>query len=450
MMTRRRSRSLLTVLFAVAACGGAAGDPDGAGGPDAYRGDGASTDDAPQVDASHVVTVTVYNEVGGVLLANTPVVFHSADGEVQIVKVTDDGGQTSENVGADWSVTAVVTPWTVENPYPWIQTVMGVQGGEHLVFGNADVPSTFDLLGSMVVQPPGAPTTASRYVMTSIGCNSYGHDGGDSPVTMDVYSACPSPLDFITTSYDNNTGTITHYAYTTGVPFSSGGTVTQPTPWHSDFNSTTLTLSNVPSGLTGVSLNSAGRLPGAHHGLDGTNVDLSAVTSASASLRTYRGFPASHQITLSAYGNIGGSSAIAWFLASAPSTLPVDLTAALLPFITNTTISGRAVTFTKSLGTATADVMVAKVSFYEKPVSGNWDIFAPGGAAALTLPVMPTDLGATFPTATASYYGNVGELEYSGWADYTATLPALGGHFLNGVIANLGEGVVKSSINDRR
>ena len=322
MMTRRRSRSLLTVLFAVAACGGAAGDPDGAGGPDAYRGDGASTDDAPQVDASHVVTVTVYNEVGGVLLANTPVVFHSADGEVQIVKVTDDGGQTSENVGADWSVTAVVTPWTVENPYPWIQTVMGVQGGEHLVFGNADVPSTFDLLGSMVVQPPGAPTTASRYVMTSIGCNSYGHDGGDSPVTMDVYSACPSPLDFITTSYDNNTGTITHYAYTTGVPFSSGGTVTQPTPWHSDFNSTTLTLSNVPSGLTGVSLNSAGRLPGAHHGLDGTNVDLSAVTSASggSGVPSGRGGVPSGTITPSGGGAPSGMTGPSKRAASAVDT----------------------------------------------------------------------------------------------------------------------------------
>lgn len=445
-----RTRALLASLL-LAACGGASADPDGAVGPDAYRGDGASTLDAPPpADANRVVTVTVYDETGGVRRAATPVVFHSADGVVQVVKNTDENGETSELVGEGWAVTAVVTPWDAEAPYPRLQTVMGVNGGEHLVFGNAEANLDATLLGTMRVQPPGAPTTPERYVTTSIGCNSAYHDAGDSPASIDVYSNCPSPLDFITVSYETTTNTITHYAYTTRVPFTSGGAVAQPAPWHTNFTTTAMTLSNVPAGLAGASLGSSGIVGGFQHGLDSTSVDLASVTSASAALRTFQTFPTSHLLTLSGYDNMGGRSSIAWFVTTPPATLPVDLTADLLPMVTNEAVSGRTVTFTRSLGTAEADAMLVAMSWYEEPVSGNWEIFAPPGAASLTLPVVPTDLGLTFPGATATFYASVGEVEYSGWDGYPAAVAALGGRYLYGVLGRLTDGIFKTSINDRR
>ncbi len=429
------------------ACGGVSSTTDAGPGEDALTADGSSSADARVFDAGpRIVTVTVYTE-NGVLLVGTPVIFHHADGSVQVVKLTDAAGTASEIVDAGAAVTAVVRPHSAESPYPWLASALGLQGGEALVFGNVLPYIEPSVLGTMTVTVPGPPTVGAQ-IYSNVGCTSTYHDVG-APSTMTFYSTCPATLDFVSLAYDATAGQASHYSFTQGVPFVAGGTVVQPA-WRNDFSTTTFNLSGIPAaGVGGAQLSSAAWTGTFQQGLEYESVDLTSVSSASVALRMFNGFPTLQQHSLRVYGD-NGSSGILWAAPTRPAIQPVNLTADLLPFISGETVTGRVITFTQSVGTAVADLTAVQVSWTDEPSYGQWVVFAPPDLASIALPTLPADLGQSAPGAAATFYARVGQIEFDGWPGYADALGVLAGP-TGGNEVNQGRltGILKTSLNQR-
>src|SRR5205085_1829085 len=110
---------------------------------------------------SGTVTVTVYDD--GARVAGAPVVFHGADGSPETLSSTDASGEASAPMQAGGMVT-VAREVSGERR---LETVMGVEPGDSLVFGFAE--KRLGPAGVVHVRAPAAVDDASDYVIDA-GC----------------------------------------------------------------------------------------------------------------------------------------------------------------------------------------------------------------------------------------------------------------------------------------
>jgi hypothetical protein len=378
---------------------------------DTYVAEAAAADAAPDMQAPPVpvVTVVVASALGPE--QGVPVVFDDGYGQVLATGTTDALGRASAAVPAGSQVTALMGPVTA----PQISTIQGVAPPDVLSFYDTsnDTSGNWPDVHVAFAADAGPPPGTSD-VRASIGdCNvSIPGDVTLSPECISASGAFP----VLAIAQAGADGGYADLAYT----FSKGNTlapqdgvtnITLPGPWYTDMGYQTVGEINPPSSSSGYSdlslIAIASNVPTrASNSQDSVYYNQTPTAQFPIYPEYYDALQAEGNVSV--YEDFGLSVAgIATRGLGDAGTTTFDLSQGL-PLIdsvaVDTTIPSRPIlTWGASAGSlASADGIVAQITWQDGDTSGSWTILAPGTATSITAPAVSGLAAQWVPSATAS------------------------------------------------
>jgi hypothetical protein len=398
-------RSLLwTTALAVvaAACGEVKSSPD-AGAVDGAVPDDVDAPPAPPDALSRgPVQVTVFEEFDGVPQAGVTVVFLEPDGTLAGRVLTDDLGQASAELTSGGSVTAVRLDTSTR-----LVTILGVEAGDHLVFGEAPAP---DATETAVLQVGFTRTTHPNHVVHTT-CGTSPTAGAASFVEMPMVRHCDRTPRDIVMAATGAASTETQYAI---VEDAVGSAITVPANAWRTASSGQAMLTAVPPAVKQASVGRMLRT-------GGRRVFSSFSTVTTTEDR------AAFSITIPNALDVGDDMIVTTelFAGTVPgspkqtirerrdvnATFGVDVAADLLPWVSAPRLDLATTTLTWSQdGSGEIDALLAEVA-YSRTVestqqSFRWRVIAPASTGTLVLPDLPAALGDIEPRPGDSISGH--------------------------------------------
>ena len=375
-----RSTILSCGLLAAAACGKVSAVGDGGNGIDANTG--------PDADAHGVVTVTVLNtDQSGTPVQGVPVVFFDPDGTMVGKSDTDASGKASATVLPGANVTVV---WPKSSTSYQIGTVYAIKPGDNLVVGFRN-PAATDVATFQVTYDQYSGATSYQI---------FGPCGtADASNVLHFQAGCKTdPFDLYVIAYDASGNPIAFNAKN-GQSLAAGTVHLTSTSW-SFVNQFTASYTNIPAQVTNISADHVAGFPG---GFDAGN--SAAPTSTSLSLAMTAPTPGTYAwVSSNITGAAGSQQVVRQRIAGAASSAGMDVTATILPWLSNATFDVASQSFAvTATGTGTYDVYLADVQ-YQRPsgstsIDYEWIVLGPT-IGTITLPNLPSDVGGVNPLST--------------------------------------------------
>jgi len=384
-----RSLSFAVLLLASAACGKVQTFADA--NPDEI--------DATSVDASLVgeITVETYTRCcvnPGQLVSGIDIVAIDPDGTVHTA-LTVDGTATLE-IYSGASVTAIYRPLTGGI----LSTVLGVEPGDHLIFGEQFLEGGA-VAGTMTANYPALGGAASYNVFHR--CGNEFASSTQLSVVLDRNASCDEPTqDLLYLAFETG-NVLSRWGFQEDVAFVAGGSTTLAT-WLAP-NSFTMTFNNVPDGL-----NIAAQIQGVLNGRPSYFVFESDGTPVGGSYSFTRAWaPAGDQFTGGArFDSPDG-------MQFAGEALPINTTQWVLddpitlPFLRATAFDQPSRTATVTLvGQGASDGLLVDLR-YDRPsekATYTWTVFGPpaeDGEVAVVFPDLPAAFDGFEPQATDTF-----------------------------------------------
>jgi hypothetical protein len=371
-------RTLCLLVCCLTACG----DDGVRHTPDAAPHDGAS--DAAADAAPEPVTLTA--TLGGVPQSGVHVYFLNADSSVVRATTTDANGTASAVMAAGGSVTAL-DPYGTSGAQREVYSFLGVKPGDNLVLdGTTVVPQITVTVTAPLDSAPGVQSYEVQSPCGGINLTSAG--SGASPTGQLTLNGCGTKTDFVIVTRDA-AFQIVDYIYAHDVAIADQGTVDLSAMTYAAGSTRTYQLTNVPPGFTpgGFTDGLAGKpnryvMQSNEFAGDGSPSPITTV-----------GF-GTHVSEISISGAHVGQH---YFLDWGPytDTYTTDAGARLLPDLMDFPTldpTTHEVHITEAAGGAPPDALYASI-FVGRPSTDTgwyWSIAAPHGLAT-TLPTIPTD-----------------------------------------------------------
>jgi hypothetical protein len=399
-------RSLLSaataaIAFVGAACGEVKSSSD-AGAVDATVPDDVDAKATSDALTRGRVEVTVFDEVDGVPLAGATVVFLEPDGSLAGRILTDDLGRAAAEMTSGGSVTAVRLDTST-----LLVTIMGVEAGDHLVFGAAPPP---DATQTAILQVGFARTAHPNHVVRTT-CGTSPSAGAASFLEVPMAMHCDRTPRDIVMEASGAEGTEPQYAIVKDVV---GSAITVPANAWRPGTSGLATVTSVPPEVKQANV---GRL--VRNGGRRVFTSFSSVvpTEGSDELRAvipnaldvgddmivttelFAGtVPGTPKQTIRERRDLGGN-------------FRVDVAADLLPWVSAPRLDLATATLTWSQdGGGEIDALVAEMA-YARTVDNTqryhrWRVIAPTSTGTLALPDLPAALDDIEPRPGDSISGH--------------------------------------------
>lgn len=394
------------------AAGTATGGGSGAGGAaDAGAGGSAAGGSAGDASTSTTVTVTAKGQDGNAA-SGVSVVFSNPDGTVASYRITDANGQASATLAAGSMVTLASKNGTTYN----LTSVGDVHPGDQIVFSGLGPQQVFTNAGTVTVNFPGSQSGADLYTVND-GCNSLSATDPSQPHSLPISNHClnNNHYDLLAQALKLGPGGTIGTALATsmllGQSFSANQAVSLPA-WSTNFQTTTVNVSDFPTGVASVQGQS-------NFMLDGNQFQVfyspTLTTAGAYEARippgvtpqavepfadvTFKSSGSGHGGTGQAYHNVGGF----------PSQVSIDLGTELPRTATDGVLDLSDATrprlsWTVSGTDTVTDLTVVQVSCSDGGVRHAWQLVTkPQENGPVQLPAMPPSLASFAPTATATY-----------------------------------------------
>jgi hypothetical protein len=378
----------------------------------------------PEWGALGSINVTVLD--GSTGLPGASVVIHDPDGVAREVVVTDEMGRTSGLIYAGGLITFVFGAGVTAQPHT-LSTVTGVQPGDALRLQVGPIGPPEGRVGIADVTLPGNVAGATRY-RVDIGCSRKDAADLSQPISTEIFSTCPQSGD----SFDalgvamDPSGELVRYTLFPEVARGGGNTgITMP-GWRDGWDTVDVTVEGqIAADWAELDLvamrRGVGFIPNdARTVVQGGPNQVSFQLPTGFSEDTYLQVEAGPEPTRDG----GASSRWAEQVASMGGT--VDVTASLLPFVTEVELVQTGprpgVAWQTGGGNASADVGILRIYWLDDLNRQlSWTVlFDPDEAVPFVFPQIPGEFFTGHPGADSTIVARVGLLERADIADYDA------------------------------
>jgi hypothetical protein len=373
-------------LVAVAACGKVSANVDG-GAIDAVPG--------PDADPHGTVTVTVLNtDQSGTPVQGVPVVFFDPDGTMVGKTASDAQGKASATVLPGANVSVV---WPKSATQYQTATIYAIKPGDNLVVGFRN-PDPTDVATFRITYDQYSGATSYQI---------FGPCGlADASNILHFQAACKTdPFDVYIVAFNSSNQPIA-WNSKNGVALSAGNANLPASGWNF-VGQFTSSYTNVPTMVTAINVQHVSGFPGGYsvgnNGTPANNMLSLAVNAPTAGTNAW--------VRSSFTGANTSQQIVSQRIAGAATTAGMDVTATLLPWLSNQKFDPATQQFTVTAdSTGTYDTYLADVTYSRgtgsTATSFEWIVLGPT-IGTLTLPTLPADVGGVNPLPTDTFNGVV-------------------------------------------
>jgi len=371
-----------------------AGDRGTGPGPADEGGEQDTAKPAVDVPVGPSVGVLVYED--GKPLADAPVAFHDADGQVKAEARTDSLGRASAPAGG-------LTQITVGMPDGSLTTVQGVEEGDEVVVGMPQVLS--EVAAEAAVRSSVAVPNTALYVV-ELGAAIETATELSAPLRLPVKApALRAAGTFSVLAHTRDADSVpVAYAFARGqAPVEGAPAEVLLEDWSTQFGEIFVRVHDAPTMVHGVLARAAPVADDiAYYGLNAFSDSIPAATNVFLfGIPTDFGEAVEYLVTLAHHADGYGSNLVVRD-SSRPNEVDVEA-GSLLPRVDGVAVTRPeparyAVTWSEDQALAASDGLLVEISNGE----GSWLLLSPPGAEGVTTPALPETMAGRGPLATPS------------------------------------------------